>query len=94
MRRIFVEVWPRWSAARSGGRFATVATPWGPSDSLRGRRLRPGPGASSEEVEKNQRERLYGGTIAAVHSLGYEASLTLLQRAFAGLRYVIGEGRR
>ena len=28
------------------------------------------------------------------NSLGYETSLTLLQRALAGLRYVIGEGRR
>ncbi|HVO92493.1 MAG TPA: flagellar basal body rod protein FlgB [Terriglobales bacterium] len=28
------------------------------------------------------------------NSLGYEASLTLLQRALAGLRYAIGEGRR
>ena len=28
------------------------------------------------------------------NSLGYETSLTFLQRALAGLRYVIGEGRR
>jgi len=28
------------------------------------------------------------------NSLAYEASLTLLSRALAGLRYVIGEGRR
>ena len=51
-----------------------VATPWGDSDTLRERRMRPGPGTSPEEVARNQRERLYGATVAAVAELGYEAT--------------------
>lgn len=33
-------------------------------------------------------------TLMSENSLAYEASLTLLSRALAGLRYAIGEGRR
>jgi AcrR family transcriptional regulator len=51
-----------------------VMTPWGDSDSLRDRRLRPGPGKTREEVEQNQRERLYGAMIALVAEKGYEAT--------------------
>ena len=51
-----------------------VMTPWGDSDSLRGRRLRPGPGKTREEVEQNQRERIYGAMIALVAEKGYEAT--------------------
>jgi AcrR family transcriptional regulator len=51
-----------------------VMTPWGDSDSLRDRRLRPGPGKTREEVEQNQRERLYGAMIALVSEKGYEAT--------------------
>jgi len=56
----------------SGG--TMVATPWGESDSLRDRRLPPGPGASSEEVAKNQRDRLFGAMVACVSQRGYAAT--------------------
>jgi AcrR family transcriptional regulator len=49
-----------------------IVTPWGRSDELRARRLRPGPGTSREEVEANQRERLFGAMVAAVAEHGYE----------------------
>ncbi|HET7416966.1 MAG TPA: TetR/AcrR family transcriptional regulator [Solirubrobacterales bacterium] len=56
----------------SGGEM--VATPWGESDSLRDRRLRPGPGASAEEVTKNQRDRIFGAMVACIAERGYEAT--------------------
>jgi AcrR family transcriptional regulator len=46
-------------------------TPWGDSDSLREKRLSPGPGVTREEVELNHRERLYGATVAVTASKGY-----------------------
>jgi AcrR family transcriptional regulator len=49
-------------------------TPWGDSDSLRGRRLSPGPGGSRGEVERNQHERLFGALVASVAAKGYEAT--------------------
>lgn len=49
-------------------------TPWGESSELRLRRLRPGPGTAREEVEENQRQRLYGATVAVIANKGYEAS--------------------
>lgn len=51
---------------------SSVLTPWGPADSLRERKLRPGPGIPREEVERNQRERLYGAMVAVVDEVGYE----------------------
>jgi AcrR family transcriptional regulator len=51
-----------------------VLTPWGESGSLRDRRLRPGPGNSREEVERNQRERLFGAMVASLEKRGYEAT--------------------
>jgi AcrR family transcriptional regulator len=39
---------------------------------LRARRLRPGPGTSRDEVETNQRERLFGAMVAATAEHGYE----------------------
>lgn len=51
-----------------------VATPWGNSDSLRERRLRPGPGTPREEVVANQRERLFGAMVASVAQRGYVAT--------------------
>ncbi len=51
-----------------------VVTPWGDSDSLRGRRLPPGPGGVREEVERNQRERLFGAMVAVVAEKGYDAT--------------------
>ena len=43
-------------------------------ESLRARRLRPGPGKARAEVEQNQRRRLYGATIALVAEKGYQAT--------------------
>src|SRR5215203_964021 len=51
-----------------------VATPWGESDSLRERMLRPGPGTPAEEVSENQRQRLFGAMVASVAQRGYEAT--------------------
>jgi AcrR family transcriptional regulator len=51
-----------------------VATPWGPSESLRERRLRPGPGSTPEEVARNQRERVYGAMVESVAQRGYAAT--------------------
>jgi AcrR family transcriptional regulator len=51
-----------------------VVTPWGDSDSLRARRLRPGPGGARDEVEQNQRERLFGAMVAVVAEKGYQAT--------------------
>jgi len=51
-----------------------VLTPWGDSDSLREKRLPPGPGRPREEVLANQRERLYGAMVASVSARGYKAT--------------------
>jgi AcrR family transcriptional regulator len=51
-----------------------VATPWGDSDSLRRRRLTPGPGRPRDEVLANQRERLFGAMVASVATRGYRAT--------------------
>jgi AcrR family transcriptional regulator len=46
-------------------------TPWGEAGMLREQRLRPGPGVPRERVERNQRERLFGATVAVTTSKGY-----------------------
>jgi AcrR family transcriptional regulator len=51
-----------------------VDTPWGPSERLRERRLKPGPGRSREDVEASQRERLFGAMVACVSEQGYAAT--------------------
>jgi AcrR family transcriptional regulator len=51
-----------------------VVTPWGLSELLRDRRLRPGPGVPREQVVDNQRERLFGAMVASVAERGYEAT--------------------
>lgn len=51
-----------------------VATPWGNSETLRDRRLRPGPGIPREDVIENQRERLFGAMVASVAERGYAAT--------------------
>jgi AcrR family transcriptional regulator len=51
-----------------------VATPWGNSDSLRAKRLRPGPGTPRDEVLANQRQRLFGAMVASVAEHGYVAT--------------------
>lgn len=55
-----------------GSRF--TATPWGGAGELRSRQLPPGPSTEPDAVERNQRERLYGATVAAVAEHGYEAT--------------------
>jgi AcrR family transcriptional regulator len=49
-----------------------IVTPWGRSDELRARKLSPGPGTSREQVEINQRERLFAAMVAAIAEHGYE----------------------
>jgi AcrR family transcriptional regulator len=49
-----------------------VRTPWGNAEQLRERMLRPGPGLARDEVAKNQRERLFGATVACIAEKGYE----------------------
>jgi AcrR family transcriptional regulator len=48
-----------------------VATPWGDSEQLRERGLRPGPGIPPDEAAQNQRERLFGAMVASVSERGY-----------------------
>jgi AcrR family transcriptional regulator len=48
-----------------------VATPWGDSATLRERQLQPMPGSDRADVERQQRERLYGATVACVAEKGY-----------------------
>ena len=52
----------------------TLATPWGTAESLRARRLRPGPTSDPEKVAQNQRERLFGAMVASVSERGYSAT--------------------
>ncbi|HYI81090.1 MAG TPA: TetR/AcrR family transcriptional regulator [Thermoleophilaceae bacterium] len=51
-----------------------TSTPWGDATQLRARRLRPGPGADPVAVTRNQRERMYAATVAAVSENSYEAT--------------------
>jgi AcrR family transcriptional regulator len=51
-----------------------VATPWGTSELLRERMLRPGPGNRPEDVAQNQRERIFGAMVACVSERGYTAT--------------------
>lgn len=51
-----------------------VVTPWGNSESLRDRRLRPGPGVPRDDVIENQRERLFAAMVASVAERGYAAT--------------------
>lgn len=48
-----------------------VETPWGDSGALRERMLPPGPANAAEEVEGNQRQRLFGAMVASVAERGY-----------------------
>jgi AcrR family transcriptional regulator len=47
-------------------------TPWGDTDALRSKRLRPGPGKSAQHTASNQQERLFAATVAVVAAIGYE----------------------
>jgi AcrR family transcriptional regulator len=53
---------------------APLMTPWGPSDSLRERRLTPGPGRGRGGVAAEQRERLLAAMVASVARHGYRAT--------------------
>jgi AcrR family transcriptional regulator len=55
-------------------RASLSTTPWGAAGELRSRQLRPGPGNAPDDVERNQRERLYGATVAVVADHGYEST--------------------
>lgn len=49
-----------------------VETPWGDSEELRARKLTPGRGNPPQEVERNQRERLFAAMVAATAEKGYQ----------------------
>jgi AcrR family transcriptional regulator len=49
-------------------------TPWGDASELRGRRLRPGPGANPAAVTSNQRERMCAAMVASVAEHGYDGT--------------------
>ena len=51
-----------------------VQTPWGDAERLSERRLAPGRGHTREEVDRNQRERLFAAMVATVAEKGYEAT--------------------
>jgi AcrR family transcriptional regulator len=51
-----------------------MKTPWGDSDELRARKLRPGGVNSRAQAERNQKERLFAALAATVAEKGYEAT--------------------
>ena len=53
---------------------AMMRTPWGDASELRGKMLPPGRGTPREDVERSQRERLFGAMVATVAEKGYEAT--------------------
>ena len=60
--------------ASLGSATGMAVTPWGRSDKLRSRMLRPGPGTPAEDVARNQKERLFGAMVASVAERGYTAT--------------------
>jgi AcrR family transcriptional regulator len=60
-------------------------TPWGDAAELRERQLTPGRGTPREEVERNQRERLFAAMVASVAEKGYEATRVADVLALAGV---------
>lgn len=62
-----------------------VQTPWGDSQGLVARRLAPGHGHPREEVDQNQRERLFAAMVATVAEKGYEATTVADVLALAGV---------
>jgi AcrR family transcriptional regulator len=50
-----------------------VMTPWGEAEDLRSQMLRPVRGASRQEVDRSQRERLMAAAVAIASERGYEA---------------------
>ncbi|HTT94161.1 MAG TPA: helix-turn-helix domain-containing protein [Solirubrobacterales bacterium] len=62
-----------------------VLTPWGKSEELRDRKLRPGPGVPRDDVIANQKERLFGAMVAAVDQKGYAATTVADLVAISGV---------
>src|ERR1700679_761109 len=62
-----------------------VLTPWGHSEELRERKLRPDPGAPREDVVANQKERLFGAMVAVVAEKGYRATTVADLAAVSGV---------
>jgi len=62
-----------------------VLTPWGKSEELRARKLRPGPGVPREDVVANQKERLFGAMVAVVYEKGYQATTVSDLAALSGV---------
>jgi AcrR family transcriptional regulator len=62
-----------------------VRTPWGDARDLRSRKLPPGPGTPPAEVERNQRERLFGAMVAVVSEKGYEPTRVEDLEALSGV---------
>jgi AcrR family transcriptional regulator len=62
-----------------------VLTPWGKGSELRRRKLVPGQGVPAEEVERSQRQRLYGAMVASVAEKGYEATSVADLLALSGV---------
>jgi AcrR family transcriptional regulator len=67
---------------------AMVLTPWGQGSELKARKLSPGRGVPAVEVERSQRERLYGAMVVAVARQGFE------QTSVADLLSLSGVSRR
>jgi AcrR family transcriptional regulator len=65
-----------------------VQTPWGDGSELAARKLSPGRGVPAEEVERSQRERLYGAMVVSVAERGFE------QTSVANLVALSGVSRR
>lgn len=62
-------------AKPTGGPFSaplTTKTPWGEVGALRDRRLLPGRGVPREQIERDQRQRLYAAIVAVTTSKGYQ----------------------
>lgn len=73
---------------RHYGAAAMVMTPWGLAADLRERKLSPGAGIPAAEIERSQRERLYGAMVACVAVAGYDRT------SVADLLEVSGVSRR
>lgn len=73
----------RLNKLKNGG--AAVGTPWGQASELRERRLYPGGRTPPEEVERNQRERLFGAAVAVASEKGFEAMTVADLLALSGV---------
>jgi AcrR family transcriptional regulator len=74
-----------WGGMPDRAAAAAIRTPWGETDRLRERQLRPGPGAARETVARNQRERLFAAMVASTATSGYPATTVADLLALAGV---------